>query len=230
MEKSKNRALGIAIWVILVGAFNAVVFLVAKEKTPVFWIGYGFAMLAFVMQLITAVVICGKNASLHAAVVGIPLINASWMYLVLQLILSIVLMLVGGEKTTFPWILEILLTAFFLILLILTVMAKDYASGMEKKVAEKRFYLGSLQTDVQAMADRAQDAGLKKALNDLYETVRYSDPMSHESLAPVENKISNMIAMLDGQIEQNDAAAARETILKIEQAFADRNRKCRMLK
>ena len=230
MEKIKNRYNAFAIWSILVGVFNALVFILVKDKSPVFWVGYGFAMAAFAFQLITAYAICGRKPSLKSVVIGIPLVWMSWLYLIIQLILSTILILIGGERTTLPWVLEILLTAAFLVTLLASAMAKVHIDKEDDSVAAKRFYLGSLQTDVQTLADSAQSAALRLALKNLSQTIRYSDPMSHESLASLENQIERMVYELSEQVRANDEAAAQETIIRIERSFADRNRKCKMLK
>ena len=230
MEKIKNRYYAIIIWMITVSVFNALVFILAKDKSPVFWVGYGFAMVAFVFQLIVANVICGRKPLLKSVVTGIPLVWLSWLYLMIQLILSTILILIGGERTILPWVLEILLTAAFLATLLASAMVKVHIDKEDNSIAAKRFYLGSMLTEVQSLADSAQSAALMLALKNLSQTIRYSDPLSHESLISLENQIERMVSELSEQVRTNDEAAAQDTIIRIERSFADRNRKCKILK
>jgi hypothetical protein len=79
------------------------------------------------------------------------------------------------------------------------------------------------------MADRADDAVLKKGQKSLAEAFKYSDPMSHDSLAPAESKIAHLVAGLETAATA-DPVSAQGQIKEIESALNERNRKAKLLK
>jgi hypothetical protein len=71
---------------------------------------------------------------------------------------------------------------------------------------------------------------MKKTLKDLAETIRYSDPMSSPQLAAIENKIEAKAAALADIVGKADADGAKTACNELQMLFADRNRKCKILK
>jgi hypothetical protein len=71
---------------------------------------------------------------------------------------------------------------------------------------------------------------MKKTLKDLAETIRYSDPMSSPQLAAIENKIEAKAAALAEIVEKTDVDGAKTACNELQLLFADRNRKCKILK
>jgi hypothetical protein len=62
----------------------------------------------------------------------------------------------------------------------------------------------------------------------LYETARYSDPVSHDALAPLENSISAKVSELSAAASSGgDVSALCEEITLL---LDDRNSKCKFLK
>jgi hypothetical protein len=94
---------------------------------------------------------------------------------------------------------------------------------------EKVFFIKSLQVDVEGLAARAS-VDMKKPLKDLAETIRYSDPMSSPQLAAIENKIEARAALLAEAVDNNDGDAIKALCGELQQLFAERNRKCKILK
>ena len=104
--------------------------------------------------------------------------------------------------------------------------------GMEHskdRMQEKVFYIKSLQADVEGLLDRTSD-DMKKLLKDLAETIRYSDPMSSPQLAAIENKIEAKAAGLTEAVDRADGNAIKALCDELQQLFAERNRKCKVLK
>lgn len=58
------------------------------------------------------------------------------------------------------------------------------------KVKEKTFYIKQLQADVELLAGAETDTATRLALAQLAEKIRYSDPMSNEQIADIENRIA----------------------------------------
>ena len=95
---------------------------------------------------------------------------------------------------------------------------------VEEKVQKKAFYIRELQADIELLADNESDAAAKTALTQLAEKIRYSDPMSNEQLADLENKISSKVAELKATSNK------LEIITELNSLLDERNKKCKILK
>lgn len=95
---------------------------------------------------------------------------------------------------------------------------------VEAKVQNKVFYVREMQADIELLADNESDAAVKTALTHLAEKIRFSDPMSNEQLADLENKISIKAA------ELKTASSKLEIITELNSLLDERNKKCKILK
>ena len=95
---------------------------------------------------------------------------------------------------------------------------------VEAKVQKKVFYIRELQADIEVLTDNESDATVKTALAQLAEKIRFSDPMSSEQLADLENKISSKVA------ELKTTSNKLEIITELNSLFDERNKKCKILK
>ena len=82
----------------------------------------------------------------------------------------------------------------------------------------------NLQVDIEILASAEKDAKTKEQLEQLAEKVRFSDPMSSEQLASLEEKIS--LAVENLKSSGNKMKIIEELNLLLDK----RNRKCKILK
>ena len=228
MNFTKDKKMSIVAVLITLVIYSIVVFVIPFNKGGGFWSGYSFSMLAL---LLTAAVsfFAFKPEGLRSKVYGLPLISVVWRYLVIQLVIGLLQMILDFIPIPFQYglALNVILLGLCLIGLITVNIGKEEIERIDEKVKEKVFYIKSLQVDVEGMVDKASNESTKKALKDLADTIRYSDPMSSPQLATIENKIENKIAMLSESI---DSVAIKAICDEIQNLFAERNRKCRILK
>lgn len=95
---------------------------------------------------------------------------------------------------------------------------------VEAEVQKKVFYIRELQTVVELLTDVETDADTKAALDQLAEKIRFSDSMSSEQLANLENKISAKV------LELKTAPNKVEIITELNSLLDERNKKCKNLK
>jgi hypothetical protein len=162
----------------------------------------------------------------------VPLISAAWRYLVIQAIIGFIEMALGFIPIPLKYgiALNTIILGGFLIGLFTVEAAKDEIERIDEKIKDKVFYIKSLQDDVDGLAGRAQEEPLKKTLKELAETIRYSDPMSSPQLAATENKIEAKAALLAEAVGNNDGDSVKALCEELQQLFAERNRKCKLLK
>lgn len=95
---------------------------------------------------------------------------------------------------------------------------------VEQKVQGKVFCIKNLQVDIEILASAEKDTKTKEQLEQLAEKVRFSDPMSSEQLASLEEKIS--LAVENLKSSDNKLKIIEELNLLLD----ERNRKCKILK
>lgn len=101
---------------------------------------------------------------------------------------------------------------------------RDEIERVEAKVQKKVFYIRELQADIELLADNETNTDVKTALTQLAEKIRFSDPMSSEQLADLENKISAKV------LELKTAPNKVEIITELNSLLDERNKKCKILK
>ena len=227
--KSKKQSL-IATFIIL-AVYNVVAFVIPFNRGGGFWSGYGFSMLALVLTAGVGIYAFDKEGW-KSKFYRIPLISVVWSYLIIQLILGFVQM--GLDLIPIPFQYGIAVNAILLgaclVGLIAVNATKDEIERIDAKIKEKVFYIKSLQVDIEGLVDKVADESVKKKLKDLVETIKYSDPMSTPRLVAIENKIEVKVAALAESAGNVDGDATKVLCTELQQLFAERNRKSKILK
>lgn len=227
MKFTKNKGMSLVAVLIVLAVYNVIAFVLPFERHGGFWAGYGFSLLAI---LITAAV--GFYALGHDGVkskfYGLPLISVAWTYLAIQLIVGLLEMVIPDIPFQYGLVINVILLGACLVGLIGIDMAKEEVERLDEKVKEKVFLIKSLQADIEDLIGRANNDSLKKAVKELAETIRFSDPMSSPQLAAIENKIEIKTAALAESISEIETAKA--LCDELQQLFAERNRKCKISK
>jgi len=228
MTLAKDKKLPIVTVFIIMAVYNVVVFIIPFDRGGGFWIGYGFSMLS---MLLTAGVgfYAFSREGLRSKFYGMPLMSVAWYYLIIQLVLGFAEMLLELIPIPFQYGIAVnaILLGACLVGLITVDVAKAEIERIDEKIKEKVFFIKSLQVDVEGLVDKASDESVRKILKELVETIRYSDPMSCPQLAAIENKIEAKVAAL---AEAVDSDASKALCNELQQLFAERNRKCKILK
>ena len=198
MSSTKNnKALAIAIYLIAIVLYSILVFLYADTSHTNVWMGYGFSMLAFILQAGMIFMAFGKpETKLRDVFFGLPVAIVGVIYLLVQLLAGVFFMLFPGISLKFAATIQILLLAAYLILAISAFIGKNIVVDIDEMTRKKVLFVRSLEITLVELKGIAKSETLKSRLADLAETVRYSDPMSHESLAGLEQRISAMISAL----------------------------------
>ena len=87
-----------------------------------------------------------------------------------------------------------------------------------------------LATHVEECVYKAKERETRNALDKYAENIRYSDPMSHPSLAEMENELFKLITDIASLLSTGEEEEARELIQRSEDLLQKRNGRCMMLK
>lgn len=223
-SKTKNAVGAGLIYLILLGVFNLLVFTIFKNHTNVFWLSYGFMTIAFVVQIIS-MFLSFKTADVEAAFFGIPLASFSIFYLCAALVVGALFMIFQKASFTLALVIQILILAAFLIIAIISLLARDTVKEVSDSIKTNVSTLKSVLVDIEMLSGSCSDPELKESLRKLSETIKYSDPMTNETVASVEQRIMRKVSELRINIDDNQIDDAKLACAELEKLYIERNKK-----
>lgn len=224
----KNKNLLVVIFFIIATVYNILLFSVVNEYTTVFWMVYVFTMLAIIIVAITYLLAFRYNNSY--TFLNIPVTIIATIYFFVQLLCGIILLTKSNISVVFANVTQIVILGMFLIIGINGIIGKNMIVDSENEYNKKKFYIKSLATKIEGLIEGVFERTHKSALINLYDTIRYSDPISHQSLEDLEQKIAEEVSVLADEINNGNTFTLIEKCSVIEKLMSDRNRKCKLLK
>ena len=222
-------------WAIAFVVFNVITFVSVGATMgfaallPSFWIGYGFITLAFIGNLICSLLFF-KEENKNKVFLKISVLRLSYSALVVSLIAGVIAMIVPAIPCWVGIIVDVLILAFYAIAIVKSSAAADMVNNVEQKVKEKTFFIKALTVDADSIMARATGDEMKAEAKKVYEAIRYSDPMSSNALANVENQIQNQFNVFANAVQNNDIDLAKSSANELVILINDRNNKCKLLK
>lgn len=228
--KKSTRLLVLIGFLLVCALLNVILFLTVDEarlESSVFWMAWAFA---FPWNLLAAVLIFLWTAKVDA-LIKVPVAQIiSYAAFAVYLVLGLIFMYFPIEKITFPLILELIVTVAYILIAMYSVYAAGYIAENQKKTKQKVLYIRMLQADVLDCVALTEDAATRTALNDLAESVRFSDPMSHPALAGIEGELSSTVSGIAAALREGDTGRAAQLIAAAKTQLESRNKRCIMLK
>lgn len=220
----KNSTKGYVILGILFALVSIIAFVVPTVKTTTYWIAYVFTAAAFAAQIGIWKTALGKEETLKSKFLGFPIVHIGIVYAVIQVIAFALFMFVPTLPAWSAIVVCSIIAGVSAVCMISADAGRNEIERVEAKVQKKVFYIRELQADIEVLTDNESDATVKTALAQLAEKIRFSDPMSSEQLADLENKISTKVA------ELKTTSSKLEIITELNSLFDERNKKCKILK
>ena len=220
----KNSSKGYFILGILFILVSIIAFTVPAAKTAAFWISYAFTVIAFAAQIIIWKAALGRSKSLKSKFLGLPVLHIGIVYLVVQVVALIVFLSIPTLPIWSAVVACAVIAGVSAACMIASDVSHSEIERVSAKVQEKAFYIKQLQADVELLSGAETDAATKSALTQLVEKIRYSDPMSNEQIAYIEDRITAKIA------ELKSATDKAKIIAELNLLLDERNRKTKILK
>lgn len=154
---------------------------------------------------------------------GIPLASLSLYYFFAAVFAAVVFMAFQVAPFKLALVIHILILAVYLVVAILALMARDVVQDVNDTVKENVAAIKTLNVDIDVLIPQVSDPSLKKALKKVSETVKYSDPISNEAVAEIEQQIMQTVNELRIHIENNNNTEAVQACKDVEVLFLQRN-------
>jgi hypothetical protein len=230
MMTRKNRALLGAILIIALLIFNIIVFALPHSGSSAFWIGYGFTTTAFLLQILFAFFAFRNADSMKKAFLGLPLLYVGLAYLAIQFVFGLVCIFVPIIGKSVSLTVSAVLLGLYLIRAILAVIGREAIQNTDDKTVESTAFIKSLLADAEILRGRADSPELRASLNTVVEAIRYSDPVSYDSLNVIEQHITEQFTELENAVAAGDKSEAIRLCGAMNQRLAERGIKCKSLK
>ena len=228
---NKNMIRGIAIFAVVLLAYHLIVFLVPFPGGAIFWLSYLFTLLGLDVAAISCFVAFKRGGSAKSRFYGFPVIRLGVVYGAFQVIASLIGMALGGILPLWiPVVVYVIAFAAAVIGLIATDTVRDSIEDQDVQHKKVISVIRNLQSKVNAMPMQCEEDTARKALQDLAEEFRYSDPVSSPALAQVEANLVAAVEELQQAVDGGDAAKIGEGCRKAARMLAERNRLCKLNK
>lgn len=232
---NKNFKLYIICWAILLALFNIICFVTPNEAAGLnkfggaFWVGYIFITAAFIGQLVCTY-IAFKAENLKKLFYNLPLITLSYTGLVLTLVF-------GGAAMAIPnlpgWagaVICLLMLSFNAIAIIKAKAAAELVESVDKKISRQTGFIKNLTAEAESLVSHSKSDEVRAECKKVYETARYSDPMSNIRLADIEEKITAEMQQLSEAVANDDSEITAAVTNGLIALIENRNSKCKDFK
>ena len=231
--KKKGYIASLISLLLFYGLANLILFLLIPDgRTDLtsFWIAWSFT---FPFNVLTAVGITLLLIRSSAnAITKVPILfTIQYGFAGIYLVAGLIFMLINKNLVTAVWIVEAIITVAFIVLAMYAYLGMSYISNSIEHTKKKVFYIRSLQADIDACIPQVKDNDeASKLLASLSDKIRFSDPMSHESLIDCELKIQDLVTEIVTNVSLGKLDTLSELVTRASVLIDSRNGKCKILK
>ena len=223
-------------WIVAFVLFNAVTFLIPNEvfgvtrfDKAVFWIAYALIVISFVAELITAYKFV-KDDSNEKTFLNIPLLQTGYTAIIVSVIVGLAFMIFPVLPAWLGAIVCLIIAGYFIIACVKASAVADVVAEIDTKVKTQTAFIRMATVDAENIMARATTQEIKAQTKKVYESLRYSDPMSTPALNDIEQEIDNGLKELKKAVMENDDKKVVEISITLLLNIKERNSKCKMLK
>ena len=223
------------VWLILLGVFNAICFIIPEKIGNVstfdgaFWVGYIFITAAFVGQLACAY-LTFKETNLQKFFYKIPLIDISYIGLIIMVFIGILTMTISSFPNWLGVLICLLILAFTAVAITKAYAASAIVGDIDEKIKVQTEFIKTMTMITEHIVSSAKSDIAKAECKKVYEAIRYSDKMSNPKLVSDETAIADMIMDFKNVVDTDNIDVIRDVAFKILFAVKERNLKCRLSK
>lgn len=201
----------------------------SPRYTVSFYTAIAIAVLGYIFAVVLTFIGFKKQQNADGTFYGIPfLYSGTATYIILTVLSTAALFF--NLNPVIQFIIALIIVALALGRLLQNFAARELVTERGEQIKEQTFFIKSLTIDAQSLANSAKTDEMKTLANNVYETVRYSDPMSNSQLEAIENEIETKFNQFSAAVKSDNVALAKSTADELVTFIKDRNNKCKLLK
>lgn len=242
----KNRKMFFIAYIVIIAVFSLLIFILADTKDAYFWISYIFTLIAISGTFFSGVFLPKMKMKNFPA--DFSLVPIASRYLIAEIVIVILYKVVFKDvfklSISIKWYaaIHIIALSIAVVTAIFMVMGRNNIVSLSEKTEAyvKKFKMMAADVDlIKQEAGRLPDdikASVIKDISDLYEKIRFSDPITPDSLRAMDTEIASGISELRSAVESqvNDKDSSIEHIKKCAEKVSllveERNKKVIILK
>lgn len=229
MKKSTAR-LGICLGIMFV-VYILVAFLIPFAHTDSFWTAFLFTIIAFATVAVSLYMGFVKHPDIKSKFYGFPVVKIGMIYGIAQLIFGLLCMALG--RWIPAWAAAVVSVVGLGIALVGMIGAdavadeiKEQDVQLKKNVSRMR----GLQSRVNSLVSLCEASDVNKAMKELAEELRYSDPVSTDAASEAEAALIECIFELENTVGRGEFDSVIALIAKTKIALKERNELCKLSK
>lgn len=196
-----------------------------------FWLSCGFFAVGLIAVIGFSSCAMRKQTALFDLLLHIPLWKHCVIYAIAELVFAILFSALGAYvHFAIAALVQLVALLLFLACAISALIPRRIIGEIQNEVKQKTTSLRLLQVDAQMLADACTDPAARKEAAKLAEAIRFSDPMSHSCLEPLEAEIGAAIRSARADCAAGNTEAILAACRKASLLLSERNMKCKVLK
>ena len=153
------------------------------------------------------------------------------MYLIVQVVLSILFMALAEIIPLWiPLLLYILLAGATVVGFISTDITRDEIERQDTVLRTNISTMRSIQSKASSLLQIAKNEETRKAVAELTEALKYSDPVSSSPISEIESELAACVDELQRAVADSDTALTLSLAEKAGRLLNERNRQCKLNK
>ena len=228
----KNKSI-IAVYGILAFIYLIAFVIIPFPKNAASWISFVFTLISFVLSLGVSLYVFGKDDEMTSKFYGFPIFKIAYMYPLVQFAVGVIICLIAAFVAVPYWvalILSLIILGVSAIGVIATDNARDIVEENEAEIERVTKATKLFNLNVSSVLDLCTEPSVKKELEKLAESFRFSDPVSSDATEDIESTIMEKLENLKISISSSDSDENIAKITELKNLLAERNRICKVSK
>lgn len=233
MKKNLKRYNIITILIAILYTILVFVIPFDHKSTFVFWFAYITGLIAIGVQPFISYYSYKDDKSLKSVIFGWPIVRIGYIYLIIQLLLTIIFFIVGAFVEIPNWILPILVCILLTLTIIGLFVSKSYKETiqqMESVAPITTKFINDLTVDTKILVEQVNNDKTKQELTKLADEIRYSDPVSNDSLIELEDEINRKYVDLKDEVIAGNYEIVSHKVNELIILIKERNLRLKTLK
>lgn len=227
MKRNKKK-MYITIGILLI-VFTVIMFALPFSKTVVFGLAYVFGMFAIIAQIYFLRIAFENGEDAKSKFYGFPIAKIGMLYLVIQLILSLIECIMAAFLPIWAVVAaNVLPIGIAAVGSVAADTMRDEIVRQDATLIRDLSNMRNLQSESLALVDICQDEQLKSDLQKLADDFRYSDPVSSESTKEIEEELKEYIGKIQELLRNGNITESHELCEKAKACLKRRNQACRL--
>ena len=231
MKLTKRSKSVITIYSIGAIVFSILTLAIPFPKPAGSWLMFAFSLISFAGGCGITLFAFSKSEELKSKFYGYPVFRIGFFYTAIQLALTLLIYIIGSFVALPYWVglvLSVLIAGAAAIGVITTDNARDFVEEIEEKTVIVTKTIRKFKVDIADILDLCKDETVYPSLEKLVEKFKYSDIVSNDETAPVEEQIKQEINELRNMISTESSEVLLAKVETISNLLSSRNRRCEM--